>query len=256
MFRALIVVLGQVAVVIAATVALFTGGLFGRSDRHLAFWSLLWSRTILRLSGVRLTIEGIERTKGCGPSFFVGNHPGALDIPVVFRALNGHVRFLAKKSLFRIPFFGWILSRYGFVPIDRSHPRVALRELERLLVELRKNPASFAVFPEGTRSPEGRLLPFRKGSLKICRDSGMPVVPFAIEGTNRVYTRGRWRIDPGPVRISFGEPVTAEVVATMSTQELHDRVRGDVARLLGRPHDAATTDPTAAIVSTLATDAV
>ena len=242
MLRALITCAGQVLVVVAATVALMSAGLVTRSRNHLAFWTTSWSRTILLLSGVLLTVEGAEKANAQGPCFFVGNHPGALDIPVLFAALRGRVRFLAKKSLFKIPLFGWVLNWYGFVPIDRGRPRVTLRSLERLVEELRRHPESFATFPEGTRSPDGKLLPFRKGSLKICREAGMPVVPFAIEGTNRVYTRGRIRITPGPVRISFGEPIDAAAVAAMSTQELHDRVRSDVAALLRQPVHSAAVD--------------
>lgn len=232
MVRALVTCSGQVLILAIALPVLLGASLFGQPRRLLAVLASFWSRTILWLAGVRLTIEGIEYTTG-GPCFFVGNHPGALDIPVLLVVMRGHIRFMAKESLFKIPLFGRVLRRYGFVPIDRSHPRRALTALKRMLAELRRHPISFAVFPEGTRSPDGRLLPFRKGALRICRDSGLPVVPFAIEGTNRVYTRGRIRMTPGPVRVAFGPPIPADAVAQMNAAALHDRVRGEVARLLG-----------------------
>jgi 1-acyl-sn-glycerol-3-phosphate acyltransferase len=236
MLRALVTCGGQVLVLVFALPVLWVAGLFGRPQRLIAFLSRSWSRVILFLAGVRLSIEGIEHTRG-EPRFFVGNHPGALDIPVLLVALRGHIRFMAKKGLFRIPVFGQVLRRYGFVPIDRAHPRAALRALEDMLDDLHRHPISFAVFPEGTRSPDGRLLPFRKGSLKICRDSGLSVVPFAIEGTNLVYTRGRVCITPGPVRITFVAPIPADVVAGMTTQELHDRVRAEIAGQLEQARD-------------------
>lgn len=242
MLRALITVAGQVLVLAVCTPILLIAGAFGRSQRLFAFWALVWSRSILWLAGVRLTVSGVEPVTGT-PCFFVGNHLGALDIPVLFVALRGHVRFMAKDSLFRIPLFGWTLSRYGFVRIDRARPRVAFRALQRMLQNLQSHPISFAVFPEGTRSADGKLLPFRRGALKICRDSGLPIVPFSIEGTNAVYVRGRVRITPGPVRITFGTPIPADEVASLSAQELLERVRGEVERQLGHrtdgPADAA-----------------
>ena len=223
---------------------LLLAGLFGRSDKLLAFWSLIWSRAILWLAGVHLTVSGTAYADGT-PSFFVGNHLGAIDIPVLFVALRGHVRFMAKDSLFKIPLFGWALSQYGFVRIDRAHPRKALLALQRMLQDLRRNPVSFAVFPEGTRSHDGNLLPFRRGTLKICRDSGLPIVPFSIQGTNSIYVRGRVRITPGPVHITFGAPIPADQAASMSAQDLVDRVRGEVKRQLGQScsDDADSIEP-------------
>jgi len=223
-----------VLILSVAIPVLLLAGLIGRSDGLLAFWSRVWSRAILWLAGVRLTVRGAAHADG-PPSFFVGNHLGALDIPVLFVALRGRVRFMAKDSLFKIPLFGWALSQYGFVRIDRAHPRKALRALQRMLQDLRRHPVSFAVFPEGTRSHDGNLLPFRRGTLKICRDSGLPIVPFSIKGTNSIYVRGRVCITPGPVCITFGAPISADEAGSMSAQELVDRVRSEVKHQLG--HD-------------------
>ncbi|MGB2986736.1 MAG: lysophospholipid acyltransferase family protein [Phycisphaerae bacterium] len=212
------------------------------SRRLIAWSSSLWARVMLAICGVRLTVEGQEHLRDGKPKFFMGNHQSALDIPIVVLALKGDVRFMAKNTLFRSPVFGWILGRYGYVPVDRSHARVTLESLNRALDRLRRRPISLAVFPEGTRSADGRLLPFRKGTMKICRRAGLPAVPFSIDGSYVVNPRSWLRAYPGPVRLTFGEPIPAGEVAAMSTIELHDRVRQTIARQLGRSHDASAED--------------
>ena len=204
--------------------------------------SYLWSQAVLTVAGVRLTVEGTEQLPRGTSCFFVGNHQSALDIPILVVALRGRVRFLAKDSLFRIPIFGWALLRYEHVPIYRSRPRATLRRLERMIDRIRRDPMSLAVFPEGTRSPDGRLLPFRMGAIKICQRVGLSMVPFSIDGSLAVHRRARFRIRPGPVRLVFSAPIEAGEVTAMTADELHDRARESIVRGLGRPAVAAASD--------------
>ncbi|MBU0719695.1 MAG: 1-acyl-sn-glycerol-3-phosphate acyltransferase, partial [Planctomycetes bacterium] len=192
-----------------------------------------WGRAILAAAGVRLTIEGSEYAMRDPSGFFLGNHQSALDIPVMFVALRGRVRFLAKESLFRIPVLGWVLSSYGHIPIDRSHARVALSAIERIMSRPGCQAPSIVVFPEGTRSVDGQLLPFRRGVMKICQRAGAGVVPFSIAGTAAIHRRGRFCIRSGPVRLTFAEPIVAAEVVAMTSTELHDRVRAAIARGFG-----------------------
>jgi 1-acyl-sn-glycerol-3-phosphate acyltransferase len=221
---------------VLGTIALLIGLVYP-SRRVIAFAAVVWSRAILSLAGVRLTIVGKELVADRVPRFFMGNHQSALDIPILLLALDGHVRFMAKDTLFRIPVFGWVLMRYGYAPINRSSPRVTLRTIERMLERLRRTPISIAVFPEGTRSSDGQLLTFRRGTMKVGQRSGLPIVPFSIEGSLAVYSRDRFAAHPGPVKLIFAESIPAEEVATMSTLELHDRVKATIARLLGQTHE-------------------
>lgn len=207
-------------------------GLVYPSRRVMAWAGNLWARTMLAICGVRLSVEGLENVADRRPKFFLGNHQSALDIPIILAALRGDVRFMGKNTLFRYPIFGWVLHRYGHVPINRSRPRAALKSLERMLQRVRQRPISLAVFPEGTRSPDGAMLPFRQGTMKICQRSGLPAVPFAIDGSFRVNPRDRVRAYPGPVRLAFGDPIPAAEIAAMSPGQLHDRVRGAVAKML------------------------
>ena len=203
MFRAAITALAMSLVVAVLGTSALLIGLVYPSRRLVAFAAVVWSKVILSLAGVRLTVEGKERVSDRVPRFYMGNHQSALDIPILLLALDGHVRFMAKNTLFRIPVFGWVLLRYGYAPIDRSNPRVTLRTLDRMLERLRRDPVSLAAFPEGTRSPDGRLLPFRRGTMKIGQRSGLPVVPFSIDGSLAVYSRERFAAHPGPVKLIF-----------------------------------------------------
>ena len=184
----------------------------------------VWSRTILRCAGARLKIEGAERIPSDAGCFFVGNHQSALDIPVLFACLRGRIRFLAKESLFRIPVFGWAMKCAGHVAIARSRPRAAREQIEKTLAQVREQPISLAVFPEGTRSPDGRLLPFRKGTMKICQRAGLAIVPFTISGSLDVHKRSSLVVHPGVILVRFADPIGAEDAATASVDQLHDRV--------------------------------
>jgi len=196
----------------------------------------VWGWWVLKVSGVRLRVSGREHLPGDVPAFFfVGNHQSALDIPILAFALRGRLRFLAKKSLFRIPVFGWYLHMYGFTAVDRANARAARAAVQRMLEKLRHRPISYVVFPEGTRSVDGRLLPFRRGALKICQRAGLPLAPFAIDGSVRVLRRGSFRVTPGEVRLTFAPPIPAAEVVTAEQDELLARVRRDIATALGQP---------------------
>ncbi len=223
-------------------IPVFVAGLVHPSRRVIAWATVFWARIMLGICGVRLTVEGLEHTRGDTPKFYMGNHQSALDIPILIVALNGDVRFMAKKALFRYPIFGWVLWRYGYAPVDRANPRTTLKSLDRMLGRVRRRPTSVAVFPEGTRTYDGVMLPFRQGTMKICQRSGLPAVPFCIDGCYLVNPRERLRAYPGPVRLTFGRPIPADVVAAISPVELHDRVRGAVEQMMG-PGDTGSATP-------------
>ncbi len=204
-------------------------GLFDRSRRALAWGANAWGKLIMRASGCRLVIKGYEHVHDGEPKFFVGNHQSALDIPVMLVALGGRVSFLAKRSLFDIPVFGWVLRLNGYVPLNRKNARKDHARLVRMLEDLARHPISYCVFPEGTRSMDGQLLPFRRGALKICQRSGLAVVPFSINGSLAAHARGGFVVTPGEIQLTFAKPIPAEVVKSMDMQQLHDRVVDDVA---------------------------
>jgi 1-acyl-sn-glycerol-3-phosphate acyltransferase len=203
------------------------------------FLSGTFSKLALWSCGASLAVEGGSRYVDGSPAFFVGNHQSALDIPVIIDALKGRVRFMAKHTLFRIPAFGWALTVFGYAPIHRGCPRRAKRDLDRMIDGIHARPSSWVVFPEGTRSTDGRLLPFRQGTMKICVRAGLPIVPFAIDGSHRVHRSRTLRVHPGPIRVVFGEAIPAETLSEMSSKELNEVVRLRVAGCLDRARGLA-----------------
>lgn len=236
MFRTIAAwIFGSLITCVASTIVLVPG-IFYRSPKHLARVSNRWARILLWMAGVRLTVENSPIIRDGTVRFFVGNHQSSLDIFILLAASQGYVRFLAKKSLFRIPFMGWVLSMYGHVPIDRSNNRRTYESIGRMLESSRKAPVNLVVFAEGTRSREGQLLPFRKGAMTICRRAGLGIVPFSIDGSGAVLGANRYRVRPGPVRLRFAEPIPADEAEAMSSEQLHDRIRDAVVRgLSGEP---------------------
>ena len=229
MLRGIWCLLVSALLVLTLGVMLIVVNFIRRSDGLNDWVMRVWAVETLRAAGVDLIVEGGDRVPAEAPCFFVGNHQSAMDIPSLLVARRGRVRFLAKESLFRIPLFGWTCKSASHLSVSRTRPRVTLERLEKLLRQIRGRPVSLAVFPEGTRSPDGRLLPFHKGTMKICRRAGLTVVPFAVSGSLAVHERGNLRVCPGTVRIRFGMPIRSEEVSALSVEELHDRVYEAVA---------------------------
>jgi len=209
-------------------------GIFDRSRRAVAWGSYVWAKLVIGASGCRLMIRGYEYTNDGQAKFYVGNHQSALDIPAILVALDGRVNFLAKRSLFDIPVFGWVLRLNGYVPLSRKNARKDHARLVNMLADLNRRPVSYCVFPEGTRSIDGQLLPFSRGALKICKRSGLSVVPFSISGSLAAHARGQFLVTPGDIELTFGKPIPAELVESMDPGQLHDTVVQEVKAGLGK----------------------
>jgi 1-acyl-sn-glycerol-3-phosphate acyltransferase len=165
----------------------------------------LWAASILLIGGTRMRVlgrENLERARAC---IFVANHASYLDIPILLAHLPRGVRFLAKASLFHVPFVGWYLRRTGHLPV-RGGPRADAR---RLLQAVRYARAghSLVVFPEGGRSLTGELQEFRHGVFLAALKSGVAIVPLTLVGTRRILPRYGWHWRPGRVTLVVGEPL-------------------------------------------------
>jgi 1-acyl-sn-glycerol-3-phosphate acyltransferase len=172
--------------------------------------SLAWrfakarARTLMWMLGVRATVTGREHLAGGGSFVFVPNHQSHLDILLLLALLPGRTRFAAKQELWRHPVMAAILDTLGMVPIDRERPEASVELLNRAAA----SGDSFVVFPEGTRSRDGRLLPFKKGAFVLAIAAGLPVVPVTLRGTRRLMPRGsRMTVVPGDVEIVIEAPI-------------------------------------------------
>jgi 1-acyl-sn-glycerol-3-phosphate acyltransferase len=165
----------------------------------------LWAPGGLRVAGVRLEVSRLSPLPA-GPAIYASNHESILDPWALFVAIPRSLRFLAKAELFRIPLFGWYLRLAKFIEIDRRNRARALASLREAGAIVR-NGTSLAVFPEGTRSADGRILPFKKGPFVLAEEARVPVVPVAIAGASDVMRKGQLGVRPGVIRVATGEPV-------------------------------------------------
>lgn len=188
----------------------------------------LWCRAILALSGVKVNIKGAENIPKDRPVIFLSNHQGAFDIPALQGFLNSQFRWVAKKSLFKIPIFGWSMSLAGYIGIERESAGSAYKSIEEAASRI-KGGTSVLIFPEGTRSKTAELLPFKRGGFLLAVKSGVPIIPVGIKGTNAIMRKGGALIKPSDVTISIGEPIKTEGA---DEKELRTETRAVIERLL------------------------
>ena len=199
------------------------------------------TRNLARLCGVRVRVRGLEHL-GEGPYVFTPNHQSHFDIPALLGYLPGNNRFAAKKELFREPVLGMVLRTLGMIPVDRDNPMEAVTRLNRL----KQEGFSAIVFPEGTRSRDGRLLPFKKGAFVAAIELDVPVVPVVCKGTQTVMPKGGYlSIVPGDVDLIVLEPIPTDRLGYEDRDRLRDLVRDRIAAELARPSPASKPAPNA-----------
>lgn len=165
-----------------------------------------WAPMNWRITGSPLLVETLPDIDWHQPHIFVLNHQSALDIPVAFAVIPVNIRFIAKQALKWIPFLGWYMAGTGMIFINRSKGREAVRSL-RLAGERIRAGANLLVFPEGTRSRDGRILPFKKGPFVVALEAGVPIIPMALEGTHAILPSGGLRLRRHPIRVKMGTPI-------------------------------------------------
>lgn len=208
-------------------------GALVRADKGYFDWiHRTWSRILLRLAGVRVEAEGLEHLRVGGPQVLVCNHQSLFDIFALFAALPVSLRFVAKIELSRVPVFGEAMRRAGHVFVDRDDRPQAVAAMTRAGVRMREEGLTLGLFPEGTRSPGGRLQPFKKGAFVLAIDTQVGLVPVALEGGAAVLPRGRRRLEPRPIRIRCGRRIPLEGKRHEDRNEVLRRSRDAVARML------------------------
>ncbi len=195
---------------------------------YFAHWcARLWSRLILRTTGVEVDVRGLGRLAPGRTYVFVANHQSIYDIPILFWALPFQLRIIAKESLGRFPFLGWHLRRTGHMLVNRVRPdRTAIFGWASALTS---KGLSLIVFPEGTRSPDGRVARFKGGSFSLGLEAGLPVVPLSVVGSRHVMLKGRLATYPGRVRLVVHEPIDTSALAGTDRKAFGERVRRIIA---------------------------
>src|SRR5262245_21054895 len=204
--------------------------LFDRSGDFGHACARAWSRLILRTTGVTVRVDGLDRLDPARSYVFAANHQSIYDIPIVFASLPFQLRIMAKASLGRIPFMGWHLQRTGHVLVDRSRPGAStVKKMARLVAEGH----SLIVFPEGTRSTDGAVAPFKGGSFVIALDAKLPIVPLTIVGSRHVMRKGELMVRPGSVSLVVHDPIETAGGGRDRARDLAANTRGVVAAAAG-----------------------
>jgi 1-acyl-sn-glycerol-3-phosphate acyltransferase len=162
----------------------------------------------------------------------MSNHESWLDIPALLAAIPTQVRFLAKKSLFSIPFFGWAIASMGFIPVDRKNRREAIKSFEQAADRIRHG-RPVLVFPEETRTMSEALLPFQRGGFLIALKAGLPIVPVGLDGPRRLLPKKSYLLRPGTITVRFGTPIPTAGLGVTAKGDLMERVRGQMEKLRG-----------------------
>ena len=205
----------------ALLVSIFSRNLPLVMARHLWGPGLVWG------AGARMEVSPLPVLDPQGPYVFIMNHQSMFDIPVAFSYLPVNLRFVAKKVLKSIPFLGWYMWRTGMVFVDRSQRSQALASLQKAGKQVRDG-ATILAYPEGTRSVDGHILPFKKGPFVVAIEAGVPIVPVAIEGSHKLLPRGGFNLRPGPVRLAIGTPIPTTGLRHGDVEALIKQVRDAV----------------------------
>jgi 1-acyl-sn-glycerol-3-phosphate acyltransferase len=184
----------------------------------------MWGRTILWVSGIRVTMKGLEKLTPTQSYIYMANHQSNFDIPVLLGKLPVQFRWLAKAELFRIPIFGHAMRGCEYISIDRSNRKMAFKSLTTA-ARIIRNGTSVVIFPEGTRSTDGNLKEFKKGGFVLSVDAGVPIVPVIIRGTWSIMPKARCRIEPAPVMIEICDPIDTEGFTRKTKDDLITMVK-------------------------------
>jgi 1-acyl-sn-glycerol-3-phosphate acyltransferase len=234
MIRALISLVSFVVATFVLAVIGAASGLIDSTGDTVLRLARFWSRLVLGVPGVKLEVVQRAPLDPKRPYIVMANHASMIDIWAVFLAVPIPLRFIAKKQLGAIPLFGWAMRAGRFIFIDRQNAASARRSIDEAARRIAAG-QSVVIFPEGTRTRDGRLNPFKKGGFHLALDSGADIVPVAIHGTRALMPRGSALIRAGTVRVEIGAPISTAGLASGDRDGLVVRVRDQIAAMLGEP---------------------
>lgn len=211
---------------VMGSISLFCS-LFDGSGRLQHACARFWARALIRLSGVEVQAYGLENIEPGRTYIFAANHQSYFDIWALLATLPVEFRFVAKKSLFKWPFLGWHLRRSGNIPIDRGDTRRALKTMLAAAEKIRAG-TSIVAFPEGTRSANGAVAPFKKGVFFLALRAGVAVVPISISGSRQCLPKGSLLVRPGRIDVVIGKPIELGGYGQQDSERLAEAARAAV----------------------------
>jgi len=204
----------------------FTILLTGNKE-NFKFFGVIWGKTLSFIFNIKLVVKG-KRNLQNRNYVFASNHASLIDIPLLLIAVNRYTVFIAKSELSKIPIFKSILDRAGFIFVDRKNNDSAVKSMNNLMEDIKKIPRSVAIFPEGTRTSDGNLLPFKKGAAIFAINTDIPVVPVAISGTYSWSKKKLFDISQSVISFEFGEPITTENYSFDDRDYLTEKIKTNI----------------------------
>jgi 1-acyl-sn-glycerol-3-phosphate acyltransferase len=204
---------------------------FNRTGNLYHALARIHARGVLAVCGVNVIVEGLEKVDFSRNYIYVSSHASFFDIPAVLVGIPDQIRIVYKKELEWVPIWGWALKLGGvYISIDRKKGQDAVQSLEKAAEKMRKG-ASVLLFPEGTRSPDGTLQPFKRGAFNLAMKAGVPIVPLAINGSFKIMTRHSWKINSGTITLVLDSPIEIPQANGKETElQLRDTVHNIVQR--------------------------
>ena len=212
-----------VTTAILGIVAIITS-FFTRTGDPVHLVARIWARSILTISRVPVRVSGLSNIEAGNSYIYMANHQSNFDIPVLLGYLPVQFRWLAKAELFKIPVFGRAMLGAGYVKIDRFNQESAFRSIDEAAQRM-KDGVSVMIFPEGTRSLDGSIRPFKKGGFVMAVDSGVPIVPVILKGTRSIMAKSSLRIHHGAVEMQIAKPINTAAYSRETKEDLMDKVK-------------------------------
>ncbi|MDA9716484.1 1-acyl-sn-glycerol-3-phosphate acyltransferase [Candidatus Marinimicrobia bacterium] len=191
------------------------------------FFGVIWGKTLSFIFNIKLKVKGKHNLQDRN-YIFASNHASLIDIPLLLIAVNRYTVFIAKSELSKIPIFKSILDRAGFIFVDRKNNDSAVKSMNNLMEDIKKIPRSVAIFPEGTRTSDGNLLPFKKGAAIFAINTDIPVVPVAISGTYSWSKKKLFDISQSVISFEFGEPIITENYSFNDRDYLTEKIKTNI----------------------------
>lgn len=229
MIRSIIVFGGMIVYLVATIVPIFIASLVDKSGNVIHIFGRHFGSWILFLSKVKVDVTGLENIEPDRPRIYMSNHQSYYDVFALLGCLRVQFRWMVKKELFQIPLLGFGMSRCGHISIDRRNPIKALESLKIAARRIR-NGASVVLFPEGSRSPDGKIKKFKKGGFFLALRAGVPIVPISITGAFSVLPRNQLKITPGTIKIVIDKPIYPGRLSRKERDNLLLKVRGVIVK--------------------------
>lgn len=219
-----------VTIVMSSTVVI--GSIFRANPKLYTWVARNWGRYILSGTGQRVEVQGIENLRLDQPQIIASNHQSWYDVFALAANIPKKFRFVAKEELGRIPIFGRAWNTAGHISVNRSDRVQAIRTLEHYGSVVRDDNSAIVIFPEGTRSWDGKLLPFKKGAFMLALHTHVDIVPTAVIGGRAILKKGDWRVGRGRLIVRFGEPIPTVGYSEHNRDELIALVRERIDKML------------------------